>query len=450
MGYANRRRRRGRWVHQLLYVYGWVCVAARARSIRQKRQPSRRFDWTRREGEEDPITFSFVRVEDDDDDDGDGDDAHRRMWMAYIYIYMIASIVVVAVVRAYALKMMLLIGMNTSLTKNPTKPMITNPVAVRAAIFQNSSALGLVHFLTRRMLSLAKSRTGLMAISATSMVELLRRTVTRLRAHSALAVARVGVGLATDEARGHASVMSHCHASSSSSPCAPCAGTGVRAAADGFEACPACRGAGAVDARDACCASHGGGELASSSSARASGSFDVMRAVRALRLVDERDAPRAFGEAEDVALLYFTSKDCGACKRFAPTLMAFAKAHDVRVVAIACDASSTAYAGLDGSNFTRVRVREVASASDEDGTSVVALNALLRALSIRFLPTVVVVNLKLDVVVTDWGRTVMSLNSNPLPAWRRGESGLIPNPMRPFMKGIEQCAYGGGGDSSAA
>jgi hypothetical protein len=128
-------------------------------------------------------------------------------------------------------------------------------------------------------------------------------------------------------------------------------------------------------------------------------------------------------------------------------LMAFAKAHDVRVVAIACDASSTAYAGLDGSNFTRVRVRE---ASDENGTSVVALNALLRALSIRFLPTVVVVNLKLDVVVTDWGRTVMSLNSNPLPAWRRGESGLIPNPMRTFMKGIEQCAYGGGGDSSAA
>ena len=267
----------------------------------------------------------------------------------------------------------------------------------------------------------------------------------------ALVVARVGVGLATDEARGHASVMSYCHASSSSSPCAPCAGTGVRAAADGFEACPACRGAGAVDARDACCASHGGGELASSSSsssARASGSFDVMRAVRALRLVDERDAPRAFGEAEDVALLYFTSKDCGACKRFAPTLMAFAKANDVRVVAIACDASSTAYAGLDGSNFTRVRVREDAVASEEDGTSVVALNALLRALSIRFLPTVVVVNLKLDVVVTDWGRTVMSLNSNPLPAWRRGESGLIPNPMRAFMKGIEQCAYGG--DSSAA
>lgn len=58
--------------------------AACARSIRQKHQPSRRFDWTRREGEEDPITFSFVRVE--DDDDGDGDDAHRRMWMAYIYI----------------------------------------------------------------------------------------------------------------------------------------------------------------------------------------------------------------------------------------------------------------------------------------------------------------------------------------------------------------------------
>jgi len=94
------------------------------------------------------------------------------MWMPYIHVYICDCVVVVVFVRAYALKMMLLIGMNTSLTKNPTKPMITNPVAVRAAIFQNSSALGLVHFLTRRMLSLAKSRTGLMAISATSMVEL--------------------------------------------------------------------------------------------------------------------------------------------------------------------------------------------------------------------------------------------------------------------------------------
>lgn len=243
--------------------------------------------------------------------------------------------------------------------------------------------------------------------------------------------------------------MSHCHAPrESSTPCATCAGTGARAAADGFETCPACRGAGGHVAHgDACCAAHDASNAASSSSS--SSSYDVMRAVRALRLVDARDVERAFTEADDVAALYFTSKDCGACKRFAPTLMAFSRAHpDVRVVAIACDASSTSYDGLEGSNFTRVRLRDDDDEDAEDATRVSELNALLRALSIRLLPTVVVVNLKLNAVITDWGRTVLSLNSDPVSAWRRGESGLMPSPMRTFMKGIEQCAYGG--DSSAA
>ena len=62
-------------------------------------------------------------------------------------------------------------GTKMSLTKNPTKPMTTNPVAVREAIFQNSLASGFVHFFTNRTESLAKSRIGFATTSATSMVE---------------------------------------------------------------------------------------------------------------------------------------------------------------------------------------------------------------------------------------------------------------------------------------
>lgn len=35
--------------------------------------------------------------------------------------------------------MMLLIGMKMSLTKNPTNPITTNPIAVRTATFENST-----------------------------------------------------------------------------------------------------------------------------------------------------------------------------------------------------------------------------------------------------------------------------------------------------------------------
>lgn len=37
--------------------------------------------------------------------------------------------------------MMLLMGMKINLTKNPTKPMTTNPIAVRNATFVNSTRL---------------------------------------------------------------------------------------------------------------------------------------------------------------------------------------------------------------------------------------------------------------------------------------------------------------------
>lgn len=45
--------------------------------------------------------------------------------------------------------MILLIGMWTNLTKNPMKPMMTNPAAVALAIFANSFLSGLEHFRTK-------------------------------------------------------------------------------------------------------------------------------------------------------------------------------------------------------------------------------------------------------------------------------------------------------------
>ena len=44
---------------------------------------------------------------------------------------------------------MLLIGMCTSLTKKPTKPMIRKPIIVADAIRANSLRSGFVHFLTK-------------------------------------------------------------------------------------------------------------------------------------------------------------------------------------------------------------------------------------------------------------------------------------------------------------
>lgn len=55
---------------------------------------------------------------------------------------------------------MLLIGMWMSLTKNPMKPMMQNPIAVAIAIFWNSRRSGFVHRFTKRIESLANKRPG--------------------------------------------------------------------------------------------------------------------------------------------------------------------------------------------------------------------------------------------------------------------------------------------------
>ena len=56
--------------------------------------------------------------------------------------------------------MMLLMGIWMSLTKNPMKPIIENPIAVAIAIFWNSLRSGFVHLFTRRNESFANSFAG--------------------------------------------------------------------------------------------------------------------------------------------------------------------------------------------------------------------------------------------------------------------------------------------------
>jgi len=56
--------------------------------------------------------------------------------------------------------MMLLIGMKISLTKNPMKPMIANPIEVACATFVNSVRSGFVQRFTSLQLSLTNSSVG--------------------------------------------------------------------------------------------------------------------------------------------------------------------------------------------------------------------------------------------------------------------------------------------------
>jgi len=62
--------------------------------------------------------------------------------------------------------MILLIGMKTSFTKNPTNPNMINPKAVLLAMSVNSRRSGFVHFFTNRTESFMNSFSGAMAMSA--------------------------------------------------------------------------------------------------------------------------------------------------------------------------------------------------------------------------------------------------------------------------------------------
>jgi thiol-disulfide isomerase/thioredoxin len=147
-----------------------------------------------------------------------------------------------------------------------------------------------------------------------------------------------------------------------------------------------------------------------------------------VELVDDTDD----GVQKKLVLLYFCSDACGACKQFASTLENFMIHHrrgkgatKVDVLAISCDVDNS-YGSLPAGIAGVYRLADEATDAARTRRRSTA-NAILRALRVSLLPTLVVVNARTGRVVTTWGRTVITLNARgALEAWERGESGLNP------------------------
>lgn len=230
-------------------------------------------------------------------------------------------------------------------------------------------------------------------------------------------------------------------------PCGACAGTGVRAAADGFNACATCGGTGAPPSAPAgaCCAAHDDGHHRHGR--RDDGVPRATTSIESLSLVTADGSPAT--KTKDFTLVVFVRDGCGACRRFAPTLRAFADAESARVdvAAVSCDASNSyACLGAHGSSFLRPAMDD--EGSEARARRVDATNAALRGFQVSTLPRVVVVDRRRREAVTTWGYTVVSMNpSGAVDAWTRGSSGLVPeviaNGVNRLNRALSACAYGG-------
>ena len=231
-------------------------------------------------------------------------------------------------------------------------------------------------------------------------------------------------------------------------PCGACAGTGVRAAADGFNVCATCGGTGAPPSAPAgaCCAAHDDGHR-HGRGRRDDGVPRATTSIESLSLVTADGSPAT--PTKDFTLVVFVRDGCGACRRFAPTLRAFADAESARVdvAAVSCDASNSyACLGAHGSSFLRPAMDD--EGSEARARRVDATNAALRGFQVSTLPRVVVVDRRRREAVTTWGYTVVSMNpSGAVDAWTRGSSGLVPeviaNGVNRLNRALSACAYGG-------
>jgi len=231
-------------------------------------------------------------------------------------------------------------------------------------------------------------------------------------------------------------------------PCRACAGTGARAATDGFSACSMCGGTGAAPSERsrACCAAHDDHQR-HSETRLGDGVARAVSSIESLSLVTDAGAPAT--TKKDFTLVVFVKDSCGACRRFAPTLRAFADAESSRVdvVAVSCEASNShACLGAHGSSFLRPAMD--AEGSEARARRVDATNAALRGFSVSTLPRVVVVDRRRRETVTTWGYTVVSMNPRgAVDAWTRGSNGLVPeviaNGANRLNRALSACAYGG-------
>jgi len=231
--------------------------------------------------------------------------------------------------------------------------------------------------------------------------------------------------------------------------CGSCAGQGEVASDDGFVACVACAGAGAVHANDDddddddAFALRRNARRMRASGAKTRADAAAMAVLECPVTWDRGGSERALTSGT-IALMYFGSNRCGACRVFAPTLAAFAKKHareGVVVVAISCDDETLDVPADAG--FARLEM----STGEAGGERRRRVNAALRALDVNLLPTLAVVHRGRGEVLTTWGRTVLSLNPNgAMEQWLAGASGLDPFATRAFAgarRALLGCAYGG-------
>jgi len=237
--------------------------------------------------------------------------------------------------------------------------------------------------------------------------------------------------------------------------CGACAGAGTTCASDGFATCATCAGAGRAREGD-------DSRLDDDDDFDFHGAFDrddgtrgVADALANLPLVDARGRAVHLSSGSDstrpLLVACFTRDDCGACRAFAPRVVALAAARRdaCDVVWVACDANN-GYECVDRAveaSGTRDETLRAAEAREGDASYSRAreTNFILRALGATTLPTVAVVHRGSGRVVTTWGRMAMyARGERVVEAWRRGESGLNPfeGAARGAARALASCARG--------
>ena len=242
-----------------------------------------------------------------------------------------------------------------------------------------------------------------------------------------------------------------CDAGWSSAACTKCVGHGSIPAADGFDPCPQCGGAGKVRTPSACCARHdddatigrpGGGHGHGHGHGHGGGAGSpvfgaigppgstlpgftgaipgsIEELFATLELVDHEGDPVVAKEAFEnkVVGVYFSASRCPACVRFSPTLDAFTErnAADYVTVLVSGDEdeeSAKRYHKTLGANFLSVPFGSIHR------------TLLMTAYRVYAIPALHVWHVADEKHVTAWGHTAVTRAPETCVAdWHAGEPG---------------------------
>ena len=238
-----------------------------------------------------------------------------------------------------------------------------------------------------------------------------------------------------------------CDAGWSSAACTKCVGHGSIPAADGFDPCPQCGGAGKVRTPSACCARHdddatigrpGGGHGHGHGGGAGSPVFgaigppgstlpgftgaipgSIEELFATLELVDHEGDPVVAKEAFEnkVVGVYFSASRCPACVRFSPTLDAFTERNAADYVTVLVpgdedEESAKRYHKTLGANFLSVPFGSIHR------------TLLMTAYRVYAIPALHVWHVADEKHVTAWGHTAVTRAPETCVAdWHAGEPG---------------------------